>query len=86
MRRTCCSKAWPWDVKCCLETNSGNFGQRIHQERKIASDIVHQEEEGPDTDGPDAGGHDLHQDGEQEGEPGLGWNIFTINMKYFLLH
>ena len=47
------------------------LGQRVYEEREVATHIVHEEEEGSDTQGPDTGGYDLHQNSEDKGEPGL---------------
>ena len=68
---TCCRQSRPGDVESSLKTNSWNLCERIHQQRKVASNIVHQEEESPNTDGSDASRDNLDQDSEQEGKPGL---------------
>ena len=40
---------------------------------EVATDVVHQEEEDADDSRPDLQGDDLNDHGEQNGEPGLGW-------------
>ena len=58
-----------------MQTKTRDLGQRIYQQWKVPADVVHHEEKSPDADRPDAGGDDLHQDGEDQGEPCLGEEV-----------
>ena len=64
-------QARPGDVEGGLEPDPRQLGEGVHQEGQVAAHIVHQEQECPDTDGPDAHRHNLNQDSEQQGKPGL---------------
>ena len=64
-------QSWPEDVESSLQSQPSQLGQGVNEEREVATDVVHQEEKCPDTEWPDAGGHNLHQHCEHQGEPGL---------------
>ena len=50
-------------------------GERGDDDGEVAAHEIHAEQEEGDAGGPDLGVHDLHDDGEEDGEPGLGKQI-----------
>ena len=68
---TDCDEAGEEDIER-LSVSDG-FGQRVYQDRDVAARVVHEEQEDAEDGGLDGGGDDLHQDDEQDPEPGLGF-------------
>ena len=64
-------QSWPEDVESSLKSQALQLGQRVYEERDVATDVVHEEEKCPDTERSDAGRHDLHQHSEHQGKPSL---------------
>ena len=64
----------PEDVESSLKSQAWQLGEGVDEEGDVAAHVVHEEEKGPDAEGPDAGRNYLHQDCEHQGKPGLRCN------------
>ena len=65
--------AWPYKVNG-LSVSNGLFN-RGNDDRQIPTDVIHDEQEEANTDGFDVGINDLHDDGEQNREPGFSTEV-----------